>query len=46
MQAQLDAGASIAALRRFSDNLAKLPEQGWGKCACLALPCNKHISKL
>ncbi len=29
-QAELDAGQSIAALRRFSDNLAKLPEVGWG----------------
>ena len=30
MQAELDAGHSIAALRRFSDNLARLPENGWG----------------
>ncbi len=30
-QAELDAGQSMAALRRFSDNLAKLPENEWGK---------------
>ena len=29
LQGELDAGQSIAALRRFSDNLAKLPENGW-----------------
>ena len=31
MQAQLDGGQSISALRRFSDNLAKLPQHGWGR---------------
>jgi len=33
-QAELDAGQSMAALRRFSDNLAKLPENEWGKPCC------------
>ena len=32
-QAELDAGTSMAALRRFSDSLAKLPEIEWGKPA-------------
>lgn len=29
-QAELDNGASIAALRRFNDNLAALPAHSWG----------------
>ncbi|KAL3145894.1 hypothetical protein ABBQ38_015262 [Trebouxia sp. C0009 RCD-2024] len=29
LEGELDAGQSIAALRRFSDNLAKLPKTGW-----------------
>ena len=37
LQAELDAGQSIAALRRFSDNLAKLPEHGWG------MPPDHHV---
>lgn len=37
LQAELDAGHSIAALRRFSDNLAKLPEHGWG------MPPDHHL---
>ena len=32
LQGELDAGQSIAALRRFSDNLANLPYVGWGMC--------------
>ncbi len=30
MQAELDNGASVRALRRFNDNLRCLPAQGWG----------------
>ena len=29
LQTELDAGHSISALRRFNNNLAKLPENGW-----------------
>lgn len=29
LEAELDAGASIAALRRFNDNLRKLPTDKW-----------------
>jgi len=30
VQAELDNGASVRALRRFNDNLRSLPAQGWG----------------
>jgi hypothetical protein len=31
-QAELDQGASIAALRRFNDNLRAIPADRWGGC--------------
>lgn len=30
LQAELDNGAAVAALRRFNDNLAALPADSWG----------------
>lgn len=38
-QAELDQGASIAALRRFNDNLRNIPAERWGEEGCgAALP--------
>ena len=37
LQAELDNGQSIVALRRFSDNLAKLPENSWGRFVSLLI---------
>ena len=31
LQAELDHGASVAALRRFNDNLANLTVENWGE---------------
>ena len=31
LQSELDNGASIAALRRFNDNLSSLPADTWGE---------------
>lgn len=44
LQAELDNGAAVAALRRFNDNLAALPADSWGargghSAAAWAAPC-------
>ena len=33
VQAELDNGAAVAALRRFNNNLAALPAENWGATA-------------
>lgn len=42
LQAELDNGAAIAALRRFNNLLAALPAESWGERRCRTLP--KHTS--
>ena len=43
VQAELDQGASIAALRRFNDNLRALPAESWGQCSCGKRVCTAFM---
>jgi hypothetical protein len=45
LEAELDNGSSIAALRRFSDNLRNLPADQWGECGWQRGACTHMGSK-